>query len=136
YGSYPWHIWSRFGLNYSYEDSRTSAINPATQDYFSAVTLQQRTSFITTGGSFGTFRARKLIPTYSYNTTDSAMFPHRGKALTATVEYTGGILKGNVNYIRPTMEFRYFHPINKNRNTLAFRLMTSHIRGFKDTAIP
>jgi len=136
FGSYPWKIWNRFGLNYSYEDSRTSAINPATQDYFAAVDVQQRASFITNGGSFGTFHARKLIPTYSRNTTDSALYPHKGQAFTATFEYTGGFLGGNVNYIRPTLEYRYFHPINKNRNTLAFRLMASHIRGFGNVAIP
>jgi len=137
YGSYPWKIWSRFGLSYSWENSKTDAVNPATQEYFSSVATQEREQFISgVGGSFGTFRARKLIPTYSFNSTDSAMNPSRGQALNATFEFTGGPLGGNVNYFRPLVEYRYFHPINKNRNTLAFRWMGSHIRGFGGTAVP
>jgi len=136
YGSYPWKIWSRFGVNYSFEDSKTDAVNPATQDYFSAVRTQEKEQFINGVGSFGTFRARKLIPTYSFNSTDSPMFPHRGQAFTGTFEYTGGFLGGNVNYFRPTVEYRYFRPINKKRNTLAFRFMGSHIRGFNGLSVP
>ncbi len=136
YASYPWKIWSRLGLNYSFENSQTEDLNPATRDYFSAVRTQQREQFIDTGGSFSTFRARKITPTYSFNTTDSAMFPHKGRAFTATVEFTGGILGGNVSYYRPTLEYRYFRPINKNRNTLAFRFLGSHIRGFNNLSVP
>ena len=49
---------------------------------------------------------------------------------------TGGFLGGNVSYYRPTIEYRYFHPINKRRNTLAFRFMASHIRGFSGLSAP
>src|SRR5262245_14999328 len=137
YGSYPFKIWNRFGMNYSFENSKTDAVNPATRDYFSAISIQENESFITGNtGSFGTFRARKLIPTYSYNTTDSAMNPHTGRALTATFEFTGGFLGGNVNYYRPTIEYRQFHPVNKNRNVLAFRWMASNIRGFGGVSVP
>jgi outer membrane protein insertion porin family len=136
YASYPWKIWSRLGLNYAWEDSVTEDLNPATRDYFSAVRTQQREQFIDTGGSFSTFKARKITPTYSYNTTDSAMFPHKGQAFTATFEFTGGFLGGNVSYYRPTLEYRYFRPINKNRNTLAFRFLGSHIRGFSNLSVP
>ncbi len=137
YGSYPWKIWSRFGVNYSFEDSKTDAVNPATQDYFSAVRTQEGESFINSNSSsFGTFRARKIIPTYSYNTTDSAMNPSKGHAFNATFDFTGGPLGGNVKYYSPTLEYRYFHPANKRRNTLAFRLMGSHIRSFGGISVP
>jgi outer membrane protein insertion porin family len=136
FASYPWKIWSRLGLNYAWEDSITEDLNPATRDYFSAVRTQQREQFIDSGGSFSTFKARKITPTYSYNTTDSAMFPHKGQAFTATLEFTGGFLGGNVSYYRPTLEYRYFRPINKNRNTLAFRFLGSHIRGFSNLSVP
>jgi outer membrane protein insertion porin family len=62
--------------------------------------------------------------------------PSRGQALNVTFEYTGGFLGGNVNYFRPTAEYRYFHPINKRRNTLAFRFMSSYIRGFNGLSVP
>ena len=137
YGSYPMKIWSRLGLSYSYEDSKTDAVNPATQDYFSAVRTQEGESFISnTSSQFATFKARKIIPTYSFNTTDSQMNPSKGHALNATFDFTGGFLRGNVNYYSPTLEYRYFHGVNKRRNTLAFRVMGSHIRGFNGVAVP
>jgi outer membrane protein insertion porin family len=57
-------------------------------------------------------------------------------SLSSTFEFTGGFLGGNVNYIRPTADFRYFHPMNKGRNTLALRILASHVQGFNNTAVP
>jgi outer membrane protein insertion porin family len=34
------------------------------------------------------------------------------------------------------LDYRYFHPINKKRNTLAFRITASYILPSKDAAIP
>ena len=48
----------------------------------------------------------------------------------ATFEYTGGFLGGTVNYFRPTLDYRFFHPMNKGRNILAIRLLTSFVNGF------
>ena len=53
-----------------------------------------------------------------------------------TFEYNGGFLGGNVNYLRPTAEFRYFRPHTKHQNVIAVRLLTSHIRGFAGTSVP
>jgi outer membrane protein insertion porin family len=136
--SYPFKIWNRVGLNYGWDNSETSAINPATEEYFNAVRTQENQSFISgTGGSFSKFHARKLIPSYSFNgTRGSALNPSGGMSLSSTFEFTGGPLGGNVNYFRPTMDFRYFHPMNKGRNTLALRILTSHVQGFSNTAVP
>ena len=41
-----------------------------------------------------------------------------------------------MNYIRPTVDYRYFHPMNKGRNTLAIRFLGSHVQGFSGTAVP
>src|SRR5262249_24117498 len=105
---------------------------------FNAVRTQQDQSFISgTGSSFSNFHARKLIPSYSYNgTRGSALNPIGGMSLSSTFEFTGGFLRGNVNYIRPTIDFRYFHPMNRGRNTLALRILASHVQGFNSTAVP
>src|SRR5215471_2791262 len=62
FGSYPFKIWNRFGLNFGINHSQTSAINPATQDYFNAIRTQQNQSFINTdaGGGFSNFHAHTL----------------------------------------------------------------------------
>src|SRR5207245_6800901 len=51
-------------------------------------------------------------------------------------EYTGGFLGGTVNYVRPTLDYRYFHPMNKGRNILAVRFLGSFVQGFGGTAVP
>jgi outer membrane protein insertion porin family len=137
--SYPFKIWNRVGLNFGMNRSFTSAINPATQTYFDGVVTQngQSLTSATGGGSFSTFYAHTLIPSFSFNhTRGNPTFPTGGASFTTTFEYTGGLIGGNVNYYRPTMDFRYFHPINKGRNVLAFRLLGSFVHGFNGTSVP
>jgi outer membrane protein insertion porin family len=139
FGSYPYKIWNRFGLNFGMNHSQTSAINQATQDYFGAVKTQQDQSFINTegGGGFSNFHAHTMIPSFSFNRTNGpAISPTNGSSLSTTFEYTGGVLGGTVNYYRPTADYRYFRPMNKGRNTLAIRFLGSYVSGFHGTAIP
>jgi outer membrane protein insertion porin family len=139
FGSYPFKIWNRFGLNFGINHSQTSAINPATEEYFNAVTTQNNQSFISTsgGGGFSNFHAHTLIPSFSRNRTQGTpIFPTGGSSISATFEYTGGWLGGSVNYFRPTLDFRYFRPMQKGRNILAIRFLTSFVNGFGGTAVP
>src|SRR6266446_10559391 len=139
FGSYPFKIWNRFGLNFGINHSQTSAINPATEDYFSAVKTQQDQSFISSegGGGFSNFHAHTFIPSYSYNRTNGpAISPTSGSSFSSTFEYTGGFLGGTVNYFRPTLDYRFFHPMNKGRNILAIRFLSSFVNGFGGTAVP
>src|SRR5262252_8582584 len=115
FASYPFKIWNRVGLNFGINHSRTSAINAATEEYFNSVKTQQDQSFISTagGGGFSDFHAHSLIPSFSYNRTNgSAISPSSGSSLSATFEYTGGFLGGTVNYFRPTVDYRFYKPMN------------------------
>ena len=139
FSSYPFKIWNRLGLNFGINHSQTSAINPATEEYFNAVTTQNDQSFISTsgGGGFSNFHAHTLIPSFSRNRTQGTpIFPTGGSSLSATFEYTGGVLGGTVNYFRPTLDYRYFRPMQKGRNILAIRFLTSFVNGFGGTAVP
>ena len=140
YASHPvrfWKLdWSRFGLTYQFDNSQTDAVNPATQDYFQNVRTSESQSFSAGNGSFGVYRTRKLIPSFTYNTVDNPYYPSRGKSLSLTFEYNGGFLGGNTNYYRPSMEFRYFKPHTRHGNVIAARLMASHVRGFGSTSVP
>ena len=135
YGSHPFKYFSRFGLTYQFDNSKTDAVNPATEDYFKSVTTSEQQNFITTG-NFGVYRTRKLIPSFNYSTVDNPYYPTRGKALSFTFEYDGGFLGGNTNYYRPTAEFRFFKPHTRHRNVIAMRFLASHISGFGGTAVP
>jgi outer membrane protein insertion porin family len=135
YGSHPLKIWSRVGLTYQLDNSKTDAVNPATQDYFQSVRTSEQGNFASTD-SFGQYNTRKLIPSFSYSTVDNPYYPTRGKAVSFTFEYNGGFLGGNTNYYRPTFEFRYFKPHTKHQNIFAVRWMASHVQGFDGTAVP
>ena len=67
---------------------------------------------------------------------DNPYYPSRGKALSLTFEYSGGVLGGNTNYMRPTAEFRFFKPHTKHQNVIAIRFLASHVRGFAGTSVP
>jgi len=140
YGSRPirfWGLnWSRFGLTYQFDNSKTDAVNPATQDYFQNVRTSEQSSFSSGQGSFGVYHTRKVIPSFTYNSVDNPYYPSRGKSLSLTFEYNGGPLGGNTNYYRPTMEFKYFKPHMKHGNVIAVRFMASHVRGFGGTSVP
>jgi outer membrane protein insertion porin family len=132
--SYPMRIFHRIGLSYVLDNSETTGINPATQAYFSAVAAQNQNFIV--GGVPNVFNARRLIPTYTYNTTNSAYYPTRGFSFTGSLDFTGGFLGGDVNYYRPSGDFRFYHPMNNGRNTLAMRVMGSFVQSFTNLSVP
>lgn len=135
YGSYPMKIFQRLGLTFQLDNSETDAVNPSTRDYFQAVRSQEESSF-SSSNSFGVYRTRKVIPSYSYSTVDNPYYPSRGQGLSATFEYTGGALGGNTNFFRPTFEYKFFKPHMRRGNVIAMRVMGSHVRGFSGTSVP
>src|SRR5438093_381406 len=99
FSSYPFKIWNRFGLNFGINHSVTSAINPATEEYFKAVTTQNNQSFIsnTGAGSFSDFHAHTLIPSFTRNRNQGTpIIPTGASSTSLTVEYKGGFLGGSV----------------------------------------
>jgi outer membrane protein insertion porin family len=132
--SYPMRIFHRVGLSYVLDNSETTGINPATQAYFSAVAAQNQNFIV--GGVPNVFNARRLIPTYTYNTTNSAYYPTRGLSFTGSLDFTGGFLGGDVNYFRPSGDFRFYHPMHNGRNTLAMRVMGSFVQSFTNLSVP
>jgi outer membrane protein insertion porin family len=132
--SYPLRIFHRVGLSYVLDNSQTTGINPATQAYFSAVAAQNQNFIV--GGVPNVFNARRMIPTYTYNTTNSAYYPTRGFSFTGSFDFTGGFLGGDVNYYRPSGDFRFYHPMHNGRNTLAMRVMGSFVQSFTNLSVP
>src|SRR2546427_10682818 len=128
-----------FVINLGITLSWTSLNTSATEEYFKSVTTQNNQSFISNSGagSFSDFHAHTLIPSFTRNRTQgNPIFPTGGSSLSMTFEYTGGFLGGTVNYFRPTLDYRYFKPMNKGRNILAVRFLGSFVQGFGGTAVP
>ncbi|HLH30490.1 MAG TPA: outer membrane protein assembly factor BamA, partial [Terriglobia bacterium] len=132
--SYPMRVFHRLGVTYVLDNSSTSGINPATQEYFSSVQSQNQN--FATGTGFTTFNSRKILPSYTYSTVNNPYNPTRGRSFTGTFEFAGGFLGGDINFYRPSVDFRYYHPMNGGRNTFAMRAMASYIQSFTNLSVP
>lgn len=126
FASYPLRrTFARVGLTYSFSVSSVQTLSDASAAYFNALNFgfqgPNQLSGITTS---------QIMPTYLYNTVNSDLNPTSGKYIYAALGFSGSILGGNVNTIRPTIEAKYFHPINKGRNVLGLHALASTISGF------
>jgi outer membrane protein insertion porin family len=138
YGGYPvrfWKLrnWARLGLTYQFDNSEFDAVNALTERYFESTRTSEQQAFSPGSGGFGRYRTRKLIPSFVYDAVDP-YYPTRGKSVALSFEYNGGLLGGNANYYRPTLEFKYFRP--HRGNVIAMRFSASHVRGFGGTSVP
>src|SRR5262245_1911360 len=78
------------------------------------------------------FRLAGLTPALTRDTLDRAFDPMRGLRLTSGVETNGRALGGNINIVRPWIDFRHFIPLNEGllrgeRNVFGYRLRAGHI---------
>ncbi len=128
FASYPLkRHFARLGLTYSYSTSSLQTFSLASQEYFRALNFYN----ISAGpNSLSGIRTSSIMPTFNYSTVDNYMSPHRGKSIYASVQFAGSFMGGNVNSITPSLEFKYYHPINHNRNTLAFHAVVSTVSGY------
>ncbi len=140
YTSYPLAVFQRLGVSFQYDNSETSAVNQATEAYFSAVRQSNESSFRTGASLDDRFRTRSIIPRYSFDTRNSGFRPTAGQLFSASFDFTGGFLGGNVNYFRPVIEYQRFRSMGMGLgglpNVLAFRAQVAHIRGFAGTSVP
>ncbi len=128
FASYPLkRHFARLGLTYSFSNSSLQTFSLASQAYFEALNFQ---NIVSGPNSLTGIRQSSIMPTFNYSTIDNYRDPHTGKSLFATFQFAGSALGGNVNTIEPTVEAKYYHPINHDRNTLAFHLLFSTISGY------
>ncbi len=129
--SYPLRrSFARLGLTYSFSVSDVVPFSPASQSYFGALNFRgfqgpnQLNGIVTS----------QVMPTYLYNTVNSEFNPTAGKYLYAALAFSGSILGGNVNTIRPIIEAKYFRPAANKRSekphVLGFHFLASTISGY------
>jgi len=128
FASYPLkRHFARLGLTYSYSTSSLQTFSLASQSYFEALNFQ---NIVAGPNSLTGIRTSSIMPTLNYSTVDNYLNPHRGKSFYAALQFAGSVLGGNVNSISPVVEAKYYHPINHDRNTLAFHALFSSISGY------
>jgi outer membrane protein insertion porin family len=128
----------RFGGSYTYQKIGISDVAPG----YEAYALGQLVGFVPGGDPKAALNGiirSEVTPTLSYNSTNSFYNPTRGSSLSLSVGVAGGILGGDFNMIRPSVEFRHFLPdkwISHRRNVIGFRLLGSYVDAYGDSAVP
>jgi len=114
----------RVGLSYQFDDSSIVATTTASQTLFNFLAF----SGISGPNALNGIITSKIIPSFTTNTLDSPLFPHRGTSFYAASEISG--LGGTVRMIRPIMEYKHFIPLQKGRNTFGWNITGSFLTGY------
>jgi outer membrane protein insertion porin family len=134
FASYPMRRFSftRVGLSYGLSRTNITAFNDASKALFTQ--LQYRT--VAGPSALAGIISSTITPTITYNSIDNPINATNGKSYFYSASFTGGPLGGNVNSVTNTFEYKMFHPINKKRNALGFRVQTAFTTGFGGKQIP
>lgn len=73
-----------------------------------------------------------IRPVWSYNSIDNRFEPTRGRRLTVSTEYAGGVLGGQNEYVRPEASFSLFKPLDEfpTRHVVGVNLEGGYIKPF------
>ncbi|HEY7182684.1 MAG TPA: BamA/TamA family outer membrane protein [Blastocatellia bacterium] len=81
------------------------------------------------------FRLAGFTPVLTHDTLERSFDPIRGMRFTSGVETNGRVFGGNINTVRPWIDFRQFFPLNQGlrrgeRNVFGYRLRAGHISSY------
>src|ERR1700739_1641972 len=134
FASYPLkrYAFTRIGLTYGLTRTNISTFHQASELLFTQ--LQYRS--IAGPSALNGIIASTITSTISYNTLNSPINATSGKSYFYSLAFTGGPIGGNVNTITNTGELKYFHPINKKRHALGFRILGAWTTGYGGKEVP
>ena len=129
--SYPIHrSFKRVGLSYSYDDSSIVALTTASQTLFNSLAF----SGISGPNALNGIVTSKIVPSFSKNTLDRALYPHKGSSFYVGAEIAG--LGGTVRLVRPVVQYTHWIPLQKNRNAFGFHTQASFLTGYGGVVPP
>ena len=129
--SYPLRrSFKRVGITYSFDVSSLLALSSASKNLFEFIAFRG----ISGPNALSGIITSKIFPNFSFNTLDSGISPHHGHQLTLGAEIAG--LGGTVQSVRPIVQYKRFHPVQKGRNAIGFNLQGSFISGFGGLVAP
>ena len=128
--AYPLHrSFKRVGISYSYDDSSIVALTTASQTLFNFLSF----SGISGPNALNGIITSKITPSFSINSLDRALYPHKGSSFYVASEFAG--VGGTVKTIRPIVKYTHWKPMNNRRNTVGFNFQGSFLTGY-DGLVP
>jgi outer membrane protein insertion porin family len=123
----------RTGVTYGFDISNIVTQTTASTNYFEYINF----SGVSGPNALDGIRSSTVTPSLSYNTVNHPMNPTGGRSIFFSVGFAGSALGGNVNTVRPAVDFKYFHPSPLNRNhILAFHASGWVVTGYGGKEVP
>jgi outer membrane protein insertion porin family len=132
--SYPIkRSFARVGVTYGYDISNVVTNTTAAQNYFQYINF----SGVYGPNSLTGIHTSHIVPSYTFNTVNHPISPTAGHSIFASLDFAGSVLGGNINTIRPSLDFKYFKPAPWHKShILAFHALGSLITGYGGKYIP
>lgn len=90
-------------------------------------------------GQYGNYYQSSITPTIWRSTVDSPLTPTRGSSYSASLKFAGTFLGGEVNMLKPTLEFTHYQPIigrGPKAQVLGIHAQGQYIAQLGDSLIP
>jgi outer membrane protein insertion porin family len=128
-GSYPLRrSFKRVGLTYAFDSSSVAVFSEASRNLFEQIAFRGLAGPLALEGII----TSKVIPSFSINRIDNPYRPSHGYSLFLGGQVAG--LGGNVKFVRPIAEYKYFRP--HKRNVIGLRLQGSFLTGYGGQVAP
>ena len=133
FASYPLkRSFARLGLSYGYTSQSVRTLTQAATSYYTYL------NFLNINGpnQLEGIRSSTITPSYTYNTVNHPITPTAGKSLSATVQFAGSFLGGNVNMIQPMVDAKYFRKGLMKDHVIGLHFNGRYITGFGGKTAP
>lgn len=130
-------LWS-FGGSYTYQKIGISNIASGFESY----ALSQFVGFAPGNNASAALNGiirSEITPMLRYNSTNNYFNPTRGTSLNLSTAVSGGVLGGDFNLIRPSVEYRHFFPdkwLTKGRNVFGINLVGQYVQSYGKSSVP
>ena len=125
--SYPLkRSFARVGISYGYTIQNVKTLTDAATNYYTYL------NFLSINGpnQLDGIKTSTITPSFTYNTVNHPITPTAGKSLSASIQFSGSVLGGNVNQIEPIIDAKYFHRGLSPKHVVGLHFTGRYLTGY------
>jgi outer membrane protein insertion porin family len=125
--SYPLkRSFARVGISYGYTIQNVKTLTDAATQYY------QYIDFLHINGpnQLDGIKSSTIIPSYTYNSVNHPITPTAGRSISASLQFSGSVLGGNVNQIEPVLDAKYFRKGFKPGHVIGMHVLGRFLTGY------
>jgi outer membrane protein insertion porin family len=125
--SYPLkRSFARVGISYGYTIQNVKTLTDAASQYY------QYIDFLHINGpnQLDGIKSSTIIPSYTYNSVNHPITPTAGRSISASLQFSGSYLGGNVNQIEPVLDMKYFRKGFKPGHVIGMHVLGRFLTGY------